>query len=790
MTAHNVDSLNWASSNALVTISGHGSTTKMRALLQLQGWTGGPKRGLEIQFAVLPLLGGGGDSASSLFQASRGGDMPPWNDQDPFRWKPIFRNVFQNELHAINDKIDISTWEIRLWNISCSRQAVWRYRGHLSNVNPVQSCAQYAPGWRQEAGGTGTTAVVADNFESRLGDRCEVGSSPCVCAQMTGCSWRDHSAGGKRCLTTAGGVTSCEHCSQQAACSSAPDCSSAKDACRCAAVPGLFCKWDESQATCSQSHAEQVPCSACWMQASCASGRPQATDLSGVKLVGYSGDEAQLIVKFSTFVEIPSAAEGSLMCAEPGKQVEQGQVSAMYTLKKAAMSIVSNNLLVLNMSTVRVPQETFCTVLLPEGTVVNQSRGPSVPVAFQDLIVSMPDGLAPRVIKYSPESGAQGVKLATTTATLTFDEPVSRGQFSATLTPLAAIGEAPDRSKDRPIPFKSVRGNAVDLDLTGMLAEGKLYQITLPRGSVQDMARHPFEGVPDEGWTFTAEGVDIKTQVVSNDISSTPWITIGAICGSVVAVAFLAFVAWRLWAINSKMSSKVVPHAGGETSSSDSPHSPPQAYQNAEVDVLAVAEKPNPQQMIPKINVASESGTQQVKITPMEQAPKQVKQDALDSLMSSMDTFDEPERRYAFTDDGPKQGEAPQLSDSNHLQVSESGHHNSSQHTREMSHHGASNRHGASHHLGPSPRTSPRPSLRTSPKPSPRLSSRSSPHQSPTPSPRLMNNGGHSATHHSGGQHFHLAAPANPHRPLTLKDQLDQAKQERAMKEALKHSRG
>ncbi|CAE8741464.1 unnamed protein product [Polarella glacialis] len=123
---------------------------------------------------------------------------------------------------------------------------VLRYTFQMTSLHPLLECSDYAPGWEGNAvstNGWSKSETFSGFTIGTASDNCTVGGSPCLCADIAGCSWREHTSGGKRCQATEAGADSvaCEDCSQQTSCP--PTCTDATMACACAAVRGVACHW-------------------------------------------------------------------------------------------------------------------------------------------------------------------------------------------------------------------------------------------------------------------------------------------------------------------------------------------------------------------------------------------------------------------------------------------------------------------------------------------------------------------------------------------------------------------
>lgn len=288
ITSDIASKLKWAAENTMTQICSQFSIVSSQALLELT-WQY-DRRSMDIPFRMLPPLGWGGECARSLVESSNGGAEPPWND---VKTKPLFRTMFEKNVQELLPGVNPDGWLVRIWRVVCESKLVRMHSFHpsFSNLRGAEgSCENYKPGWEVYYQKSLTAAATPgaqiggqeDNFYVPE-DKCNVYGSGCVCLHDPDCVWRQHSAGGMRCLTRPSGdserAVSCPDCTTQAGCPSI--CKDYHEACSCATQS--HCDWIWDRGACddapggpTNSNDSSVSCLSCYMQAKCDADRPEA----------------------------------------------------------------------------------------------------------------------------------------------------------------------------------------------------------------------------------------------------------------------------------------------------------------------------------------------------------------------------------------------------------------------------------------------------------------------------------------------------------------------------------
>ncbi|CAE8616814.1 unnamed protein product [Polarella glacialis] len=408
---------------------------------------------------------------------------------------------------------------------------VLRYTFQMTSLHPLLECSDYAPGWEGNAvstNGWSKSETFSGFTIGTASDNCTVGGSPCLCADIAGCSWREHTSGGKRCQATEAGADSvaCEDCSQQTSCP--PTCTDATMACACAAVRGVACHWQELSGSCGPvlSGSVNVSCKACTMQDVCQALLPKPvsyTPAAGTFLTA-SGAGAEVRITFDNKLQTkPSGLGGiQLACGMDGSLPDQSNPSKTkaYTLPASAASI-NDQTITLNMSMVLVNQESACELLMDEGFVYSDGNLPSKRIDFGSYIMMMPDTGAPWISSFSPKNTDQDVPVSTSRANVTFDEDVILAPAaSASLTPLDVIGGA-SLGPTVNLPIVGVAGREISLNLEGLLQKGTIYTLTLSSTSIVDRSGHYFKGLQDGVYTFRTAGVKEDVRLYDSGATET-----------------------------------------------------------------------------------------------------------------------------------------------------------------------------------------------------------------------------------------------------------------------------
>ncbi|CAE7313084.1 unnamed protein product [Symbiodinium sp. CCMP2592] len=565
ITPEIVSKLNWAAQNALVEACGHGSKVDASTKLELSPRT---HRAVDVKFWVLPRMGGGGDCAMTLVEAAAGGFIPPFPLSGPDR-KPTFRNMMQNQLALIMDSGIMSDMYLRLWRVTCAVKPVWRLGNQLSERNSNMACSTYASGWEVYYAPSLTEPATAEggswvpqystgnsnNVVDQLQDRCQIANSPCFCASLQGCGWRQQEDGSAACQTMADGDSatpvSCAACSAQAECP--PQCSSATFACTCAALP-VNCMWENGECKPSGGGSSNIPCSACVLQDACQASRPRAVDFNPKSIFALprQGDLSIIEITFNTALGPLRAARGSMrfVCGTEGREPTRTGVTLLeYTVPPEGLAVEGDVLKVAS-GTVFVAEATTCTLMAEDGVVTNLEGLPSKPVEFGSYIFQMKDSVPPAIISFLPSAGAGSVSIASKTVSITFSERVRKtDSFGAELTMVDVLGEP--LGTPTPLALDSVNERLIRLDVEGKFEPGRSYQITIAAGSFVDWGNQLFQGLQPGVYRFKAEGQ--HDNVVDIDIGeSGPSIVVlaGAAGGSAVVILALACLAYRMYVVS------------------------------------------------------------------------------------------------------------------------------------------------------------------------------------------------------------------------------------------------
>ncbi|CAE7937132.1 unnamed protein product [Symbiodinium necroappetens] len=504
----------------------------------------------------------------TLVEASAGGFVPPFPLSGPDR-KPTFRNMMQNQLSLIMDSGIMSDMYLRLWRVTCAVKPVWRLANQLSERNSNMACSTYASGWEvyyapslsDPATAEGGSWVPeystgnSNNVVGQLQDRCQVANSPCFCASLQGCGWRQQEDGSTACQTMADGDSatpvSCAACSAQAECP--PQCSSATFACTCAALP-VNCMWENGECKPSGGGSSSIPCSACVLQDTCQASRPRAVDFNPKSIFALprQGDLSIIEITFNVALGPLRAARGSMrfVCGTEGREPTRTGVTLLeYTVPGEGLAVEGNVLKVAS-GTVFVAEATTCTLMAEDGVVTNLEGLPSKPVEFGSYMFQMKDSVPPAILGFLPSAGAGSVAIASKTVSITFSERIRKtDSFSAELTLVDVLGEP--LGAPTPLALDSVNERLIRLDVEGKFEPGRSYQITIAAGSFVDWGNQFFEGLDPGIYRFKVEGQ--HDNVVDIDIGEPgPSIVVlaGVAGGSAVVILALACLAYRMYVVS------------------------------------------------------------------------------------------------------------------------------------------------------------------------------------------------------------------------------------------------
>uniref|UniRef100_A0A7S4R3R9 SbsA Ig-like domain-containing protein n=1 Tax=Alexandrium monilatum TaxID=311494 RepID=A0A7S4R3R9_9DINO len=447
---------------------------------------------------------------------------------------------FKQLLH-VRVKIDGDTapaWDPKSWRLELKPEPILQNRLVRWPTRLPKPAATIGPGGggvlnpgadKYAAAYAGPNAGPADGT-GVLDPNCRSASSACVCATRTSCAWRMYE-GSYRCIGLGGPATSisCDDCGLQSHCSrdQAQACDLHRDPCECA-LSTFQCRWDLSSMSCIPKGGQETDCTICSRQDNCDSPQVSAVWPAKGSRFGVSAKRAVTITFDRNVILQPVMNGVSFLCT--------GDVRP----SAVPRSLVAVRDKVLTIELSRIPRmvQADCEMALAEGAVADASGLNFRGTAADWYAFKIQDTSAPVVVDYDPRNAAQNLLPAGLSATMVFNEPISRTMTCEVTLTERGLGVATFRMDSSAITLDRER-KRLTVDLDGSVRYGMTYSLVLPAGCVRDSTGNRFQGL-GEGVYILSTKVPTFTRALEQDSVK---VILGACLGAAGAlICLVAFI--------------------------------------------------------------------------------------------------------------------------------------------------------------------------------------------------------------------------------------------------------
>jgi len=507
---------------------------------QLISTYGFARIGFEVDYQLLPHLGGGKACAEAISIMSYGPIEPPFTNVTP---APLIREVIQDELRGYRPTrtLDIEQWTIEFRNTTCDRLPVLRLDNHskaeptlppiIPTTEPECIGKELPSDW--EPPGLSAWDATADT--------CEYINNPCVCASVGKCIWRAKPISGYGCEEgNRADRVPCAFCPSQEKCPVDPIAQCAAHFAPCACAGSVTkCRWDDETVRCVvKEEGEYTPCRSCSRQSFCASPKIESIDPEPYSIMGFRKNGWILNVTFDRDILLgyELAAEVKLACRMPYEKLDVERT--MYVVPRQQLTILDNVLFI----DTRMPNDKprDCLIYFDENSVTDTDF-----IAFEGLPeppqtglqtelqkrleryeITLPDTMQPFLASFVPENSAVEVPL-NVTVMFKFTESVvvasnTTGLGKISLHRLGTLeelrldgGELPNATQlqsaadilvkefDFEKPTVHVTGSTLSVELKDVgLEHGVYYSLAIPPDYMTDTGANSFAGLPRKIYVF------------------------------------------------------------------------------------------------------------------------------------------------------------------------------------------------------------------------------------------------------------------------------------------------